>query len=139
MVDFCDIKEILIVVIGLFLITLLPSCADHSDTIESDVLAYQETIDSLIETVIIPIKSDLNNQIADNNFAKKDTFQLARKRIPITRVQFLVSNEYYVLDSLLVAYKKHKIPAENLKEQLTFSQIKVDSLINSETVKSFLE
>lgn len=138
MVDFCDINKRLTIFICFCLITF-QSCSNHSDALESDVLAYQTALDSLIETVIVPIKSDIDKEIAANNIANKDTFELARQRIPLTTVQFLISNEYFVLDSLLTAYQNHKIPAENLTKQLETSRYKVDSLINSEVIQRFSE
>lgn len=139
MVDFCDINKGFCVIFFIFLITTIQSCSNHSDKIESDVLAYQAIIDSLIATTIVPVQREINKQIVENNLTNKDTFQLARKRIPITKVQFLVSNEYFILDSLLTVYQNHKISATVLKEQLEFSQYRVDSLINSESMNVFSE
>lgn len=138
MVNFCDINKVPNVVIYLFLLTLtFQSCSTNANKIESEVLAYQETIDSLIEGVILPIQSEIDSQIVENIKVRKDTFQLARKRIPVKKVQFLISNEYFVLDKALTKYQNHSITIEKLEEQLKESQYIVDSLMTSDLMNTY--
>jgi hypothetical protein len=76
------------------------------------------------------MKIAIDTAVYTYNTEGKDTFQLARQRIPITKVQFLISNEYFILDEYLVAYSQNKINETELSRQLKQSQLKVDSLIN---------
>lgn len=114
----------------LVLFFFILSACNSSENIEGDVLAFQEKIDSLLIGVVLPMNKAIDSQILEYNAVGKDTFQLARQRIPITKVQFLISNEYFELDEALKAYTQHQINSEALSEQLKKSQVRVDSLIN---------
>jgi hypothetical protein len=104
------------------------SC-DNSKSIEDDVVAFQATIDSLLVGFVVPMKTALAAEISENNSLGKDTFQLARQKIPITRVQFLVSDEYFKLDEALKAYATERINSDELLILLEKSRLQVDSLI----------
>lgn len=140
MIDFYNIKKRLgTMICSFFIIATFQQCSDNSDTLVSETVAYQATIDSLIETIILPIHTEIDSQIILHTQLNKDTFQLARKRIPITKVQFLVSNEYFRLDTFLSKYQNQQITAKTLSEQLKYSQQRVDSLLNSEPIMNFSE
>lgn len=100
-----------------------------NNQVEMNVIAFQSSIDSLLEQIIVPMQTKTDSLIASNSAAGKDTFQLARQRIPVTKTQFLISNEYYVLDSLLVEYRKKDITVNDLENQLKECQFRVDSLV----------
>lgn len=82
-----------------FVCTIVIGCSDQND-IESEVLSFQASIDSILEYEILPLHTTIDDKITTNSAAGKDTFELARQRIPITKVQFLISSEYYTLDSV---------------------------------------
>lgn len=103
---------------------------NSSKNIEGEVLEFQEKIDSLLVGVVVPMQEEIDVEILARNEMGKDTFQLARQRVPITKVQFLISNEYFELEEALKMYAQHKIDAKTLSEQLEKSKIRVDSLIN---------
>lgn len=113
-----------------FLFFLILSACNSSKNIEGEVLEFQEKIDSLLVDVVLPMQKGIDTEILEYNAEGKDTFQLARQRIPITKVQFLISNEYFELDEALKAYSEHRIDSEVLSEALKKSQARVDSLIN---------
>jgi hypothetical protein len=109
---------------------LIAFACNNSKKIEDKVIEFQASIDSILKNVVVPMKIAIDTAVYTYNTEGKDTFQLARQRIPITKVQFLISNEYFILDEYLVAYSQNKINETELSRQLKQSQLKVDSLIN---------
>lgn len=129
-VSFCDWSKWPQMICLLILLSIFSSgCSNESNQVESDVIAFQASVDSLLEEVVIPMQTKIDSQITLNTSMGKDTFLLARQRIPITKVQFLISNEYYILDSILEKYRKHKVTTEDLRSQLNNSEQRVDSLV----------
>jgi hypothetical protein len=109
----------------LFLLFLVIFGCDNSEKVEDKVTKFQLSIDSVLTNVVLPMNTSIDTAIL-NSEAGKDTFQLARQRIPITKVQFLISNEYFELDNALKAYSAKKMSEIELLEQLNQSQIMVD-------------
>ncbi len=104
-------------------------CSNEADKAKSDVKTYQLVIDSLLQNVVVPIKSTIDTRIIENQSMGKDTFELARQRVPITKIQFLISNEYFALEEALKKYDTKNLSTEQLILQLNSSKSKVDSLM----------
>ena len=114
----------------LFLFLLIIFGCENSKKVEDKVVAFQVSIDSILANLVVPMQTGIDAAVLSYSEQGKDTFQLARQRIPITKVQFLISNEYFELDNALKAYSEKRINETELLEQLKQSQNKVDSLVN---------
>lgn len=109
---------------------LLPSCSSPEDAIQQEVRLYQKNIDSLLTNLIAQRKIQLQEEIQKQLNEGKDTFALAKKLVPLNKLDFLLASQYDYLDTLLINYEHGIIQAASVQTGLKTSKHYIDSLMN---------
>lgn len=110
------------------------SCSDSSD-LEYEVQVFQQQVDSILVSVIVPKKDSLHAQINNNKDLSQASIDIAYQVIPINTAQFLISSQADTLSQSLKLFKSKKIKAKELQEKLNYSKFYVDSILVSNVVK----
>lgn len=110
---------------------LFTSCSSPAeDQVQKEVRLYQQGIDSLLTNLIAQRKAQLQEEIQKQLNEGKDTFALAKKLVPLNKLDFLLASQYDYLDTLLINYEYGIIEAESVKSGLKTSKHYIDSLMN---------